>query len=55
MADYIIRAKAASTSLKTTGEKISDSLLIAIALKELPFEFKPFSTVMSQGQIPKIQ
>ena len=46
--DYMIRAETASTSLKTAGETISDSLLIAMVLKGLPTEFKPFSTVVTQ-------
>jgi hypothetical protein len=46
--DYMLRAETAATSLKTSGEVISDSLLIAMILKGLPFEFKPFSTVVTQ-------
>lgn len=46
--DYILRAETAATSLKTSGEVISDSLLTAMVLKGLPAEFKPFSTVITQ-------
>eukprot|EP00795_Rhopilema_esculentum_P005613 gene5613-10823_t len=46
--DYIIRAETAATSLKSAGETISDSLLIAMVLKGLPAKFKPFSTVVTQ-------
>ncbi len=46
--DYMIRAETASMSLKTAGETISDSLLIAMVLKGLPTEFKPFSTIGTQ-------
>ncbi|KAJ8017740.1 hypothetical protein HOLleu_44638 [Holothuria leucospilota] len=46
--DYMIRAETAATSLKTSGETISDSLLIAIILKGLPPKFKPFSTAITQ-------
>ncbi|PIK39827.1 hypothetical protein BSL78_23335 [Apostichopus japonicus] len=46
--DYMIRAETAATSLKTSGEVISDSLLIAMVLKGLPSEFKSFSTVITQ-------
>ena len=46
--DYMIRAETAAVSLKTSGEVISDSLLIAMILKGLPSEFKPFTTVIMQ-------
>ena len=46
--DYIIRAETAATSLKTAGETISDSLLVAMVLKGLPVEYKTFSTVVAQ-------
>ena len=46
--DYMIRAETAAVSLKTSGEVISDSLLIAMILKGLPTEFKPFTTVITQ-------
>ena len=47
--DYIIRAETASTSLKSAGEKISDGLLIAMVLKGLPTEYKPFSVLTTQS------
>ena len=46
--DYIIRAETAATSLKTSGETISDSLLIAMVLKGFPPDFKSFTTVVTQ-------
>ena len=47
--DYVLRAETAAVSLKTAGETISDSLLIAMILKGLPqTRFKPFSTVVTQ-------
>ena len=46
--DYIICAETAATSLKSAGETISESLLIAMVLKGLPAKFKPFSTVVTQ-------
>ena len=46
--DYMLRAETAATSLKTAGEVVSDSLLIAMLLKGLPSEFRPFSTVITQ-------
>lgn len=48
--DYMIRAETAATSLKTAGETISDSLLVAMVLKGLPPEFKPFITVITQKE-----
>ena len=49
--DYMLRAERAATSLKTSGEIISDSLLVAMLLKGLPAEFKQFSTVMTQKEV----
>ena len=47
--DYMLRAETASTSLKSAGEIISDSLLIAMIIKGLPSEeYKAFSTVVTQ-------
>lgn len=37
-----------ATSLKTSGEVISDSLLIVILLTALPSEFKLFMAVVTQ-------
>ena len=48
--DYMIRAETAAVSLKNSGEVISDSLLIAMILKGLPSEFKPFTTVITQKE-----
>ena len=45
---YMICAETASESLKTAGETISDSLLIAMILKGLPLEYKTFCTVITQ-------
>ena len=46
----MIRAETAVTSLKTAGEEISDSLLIAMVLKGLPAEYRTFSTVVTQKE-----
>jgi hypothetical protein len=46
--DYMLRAETAATSLKTVGEVISDSLLIAMILKGLPPEFETLCTVIAQ-------
>ena len=46
--DYVLRAETAAASLKSAGETVSDSLLIAIVLKGLPAEYKTFSAIVSQ-------
>ena len=46
--DYLIRAETTCNSLKTAGENISDSLLMAITMKGLPDRFNTFCTVMTQ-------
>ena len=45
---YIIRAENISNALKKVGKVISDRLLIAMVLKGLPSNFKPFTTVITQ-------
>jgi hypothetical protein len=45
----MLRAETSATSLKSAGEQVSDSLLIAMIIKGLPSaEYKPFSTVVTQ-------
>ena len=46
--DYILRAETVATSLKSAGETVIDSLLIATVLKGLPLEYKTFSAIVSQ-------
>ena len=46
--DYMLRAESTVTSLKSAGEVISDSLLIAMILKGLPASFSAFATVINQ-------
>ena len=43
-----IESESISHSLKEAGEVISDRLLIAMVLKELPPNFKPFAMVITQ-------
>lgn len=50
--DYIIRAETAAALLKMAGETISDSLLVAMTMKGLPIQFKPFTTVITQKETP---
>ena len=46
--DYVIRAETIAAALRDAEETISDSLLIAMVLKGLPCEFKPFVVVMNE-------
>ena len=46
--DDIIRTENISNALKEAGEVISDGLLIAVVLKGLPPNFKPFTRVITQ-------
>lgn len=46
--DYVLRAETAAVSLKSVGETVSDSLLIAMVLKGLSAEYKTFSAIISQ-------
>ena len=46
--DYLIRGEKAATGLRTAGEAISDNLLIAMFLKGLPADYKPFVILHSQ-------
>ncbi|KAL7637430.1 UNVERIFIED_CONTAM: hypothetical protein RMT77_012158 [Armadillidium vulgare] len=50
--DYILRAETAATFLKSAGETVSDSLLIAMVLKGLPSGYRTFSTVIIQKERP---
>ena len=45
---YLIRAERAATGLRTSGEQISDNLVIAMILKGLPETYKPFVVVHTQ-------
>ena len=45
--DYVTLAEAAAAALKNSGETISDSLLIAVALKGLSSSFNSFKTVVT--------
>ena len=47
--DYVARAEAAATALRNAGEIVTDSLLIAVVLKGLPEEYKPFVVVVTQS------
>ena len=40
--DYVLRAETAAASLKSSGEPVSDSLLVAMVLKGVPTKYKNF-------------
>ena len=48
--DYMVRAETIATALREAEEQISDGLLIAMILKGLPKEFKPFSVVINDKE-----
>ena len=39
LTDYVLKAETATTSLKSAGEEINDSLLVAMVLKGLPTQY----------------
>ena len=50
LTDYVLRAEMIAASLESAGESgVSDPLLIAMVLKGLPVEYKPFSVVVLQS------
>ena len=49
--DYLLHAENAATSLRAVKEQVSDSLLIAMVLKDLPDEYKAFVAVTTQAEI----
>ena len=50
LTDYIIRAETAATSLKSSGEIVSDTMLIAMVMKGLPPSYKPFVVFVTQSE-----
>ena len=48
--DFVIRAESAATALKAANETVSDALLVAMVLKGLPEEYKPFIAVITQSE-----
>ena len=49
LTEYVSRAERLATSLKTAGEGVSDSLLIAMVMKGLPQSYNNFVTVVTQS------
>ena len=50
LTDYVLKAETAAMSLKSAGEEISDSLLVAMVLKGLPTQYNMFKTVVTQRE-----
>ena len=50
MTDYVIRAETTAAALREAGETISDALLIAMVMKGLSDDFKPFIAVATQRE-----
>ena len=50
MTDYVIKAETIATALRNADENISEGLLIAMVLKGLPVEYKPFVVVTTQNE-----
>ena len=48
MTDYLIRAETAYSLLESCNEKVSEGLMMAMVMKGLPPEFKPFTAVILQ-------
>ena len=52
--DYILRAETAANALRSVNEAVSDSLLVAMALKGLPNEYQPFVAVITQSETVQV-
>ena len=48
--DYILRAESAASALKSSGEIVSDGLLISMVLKGLPEDYKQFTVITTQSE-----
>jgi transposase InsO family protein len=53
LTDYIIRAETLQNAIKSAGEIVSDTLLIACVMKGLPTVYKPFTVVITQSDSVK--
>ena len=52
--DYMLRAETAAAALRNNDEVVSDSLLVAMALKGLPEEYEAFTVVINQQDNAKL-
>ena len=50
LTDYILRAETAAAAVKSAGKTVDDDLLVAMVLKGLPANFKPFVVVITQQE-----
>ena len=50
MTDYILRAESAANALRSAKEAVSDGLLVAMVVKGLPDEYRPFVAVTTQSE-----
>ena len=48
--EYILRTETLVNALKNVGEEINECLVIAMVMKGLPVEYKPFVVVMTQTE-----
>lgn len=48
--DHIIQSEKLAVSLKSAGESVSDSLLVAMVLKGFPDHFSPFTVYITQSE-----
>eukprot|EP00794_Sanderia_malayensis_P005795 gene5795-6492_t len=48
--DYTLKAESAANALRNAKETVSDGLLVAMVVKGLPEEFKPFIAVTNQAE-----
>lgn len=46
--DYIIKADTAATALRNAGETVSNGLFIAMTVKGLPEDYRPFVAIITQ-------
>ena len=50
LTDYVLRAEKHAAALEAAGHSVDDSLLVAMVLKGLPNQYKPFEVVITQHE-----
>ena len=53
--NHMIRAEKAASALRAADEKVSDALLIAITVKDLPDDYKAFVASTTQSETVNIE